>query len=229
MPDFPLGRREPTDWSHVEKYSLTTATEPTVPTSAAIGVNWYSNFDDPVLKDGNYWIGLTNNLGFVRGGHCLALKPRAVTDPLRWWDYYNQGVEGSCVGFGCSRMMSLQNRKKYDARWLYHLAQQVDEWDDTPPEEGTSVNAGMKILKAYGHRAVVGEVVQPTSLVEGISAYRWATDASDLQRVTGFADKGYVVLLNSWGRGYPHKVRMPIEVLERLRLEGGELAVITDR
>ena len=29
------------------------------------------------------------------------------------------GPEGACVGFGCSRMMSLLNRKRYDARWLW--------------------------------------------------------------------------------------------------------------
>ena len=37
-----------------------------------IGVNWYSNFDDPVLSKGDHWIGL-GDLGQVRGGHCVCV------------------------------------------------------------------------------------------------------------------------------------------------------------
>lgn len=228
MSNFRLGRRTPTDWQHVEKFPLRLSDFPAVPTPAAIGINWYDNFDFPVYKDGHWWIGLSD-LGSIRGGHCVALKQRYATDRAGWWDYYNQGVEGSCVGFGSSRMMSLINRKKYAARWLYQQAQLVDEWSDTPPEEGTSVNAGMKILKAKGHRAVIDGVTQAVSLSEGISAYRWATDVNDLLKVLGYQDKNYVDIINSWGRSYPHLTRMPVEVLSRLQSEGGELAIITDR
>lgn len=230
MSNLRLGRRVPTDWNHVEKYPLRVSDFPTVPTPSAIGVNWYTNFDYPVFKDNHWWVGLDwKNLGSVRGGHCVALKQRYASDRTGWWDYYNQGVEGSCVGFGSSRMMSLINRKKYAARWLYLQAQLVDEYADTPPEEGTSVNAAMKILKAKGHRAVVDGVTQAVSLSEGISAYRWATDVNDLLRVLGYQDKNYVDILNSWGRSYPHLTRMPIETLARLHNEYGELAIITDR
>jgi len=38
----------------------------------SIGVYWYSNFDRPVLKGKEYWIG-EGNLGSIRGGHCLTL------------------------------------------------------------------------------------------------------------------------------------------------------------
>lgn len=38
-----------------------------------IGVNWYSNFDNPVQKGRDYWVGQNSSLGKVRGGHCLAI------------------------------------------------------------------------------------------------------------------------------------------------------------
>lgn len=38
----------------------------------SIGVTWYSNFDNPILKGREHWIG-EGNLGHVRGGHCLCL------------------------------------------------------------------------------------------------------------------------------------------------------------
>ena len=72
----PLGRRAPTDWRHYEKYPLTAATTPATPTPVAIGVNWYTDFDNPVKKGSRYWIGLDpKQLGSVRGGHCVCLEP----------------------------------------------------------------------------------------------------------------------------------------------------------
>jgi hypothetical protein len=39
-----------------------------------------------------------------------------------------------------------------------------------------------------------------------------------------------VDIMNSWGRaGYPHLVRMPATVLDRLRREEGEIGLVTDR
>lgn len=37
------------------------------------GINWYSNFDKPVKnkKTGEFWIGKSKNLGYVRGGHAI--------------------------------------------------------------------------------------------------------------------------------------------------------------
>ena len=94
-----------------------------------IGVNWYAEFDEPE-KDaqGHYWIARDGKLTKVRGGHCVCLKPQGHTDPDAWWDFYNQGTEGACVGFGISRLTSQLNRKLYDGFWLYHEAQKIDEW-----------------------------------------------------------------------------------------------------
>ena len=161
----PLGRRAPTDWRHYEKYPLTAATTPTAPTPVAIGVNWYEDFDTPVQKGSRSWIGLNSKqLGKVRGGHCVCLEPgdqlngkhevvRLLQDSQSWWDFYDQGREGACVGFGCSRMMSLLNRKRYDARWLWDWAKSTDEWPETNPgdDQGTSVRAACEILRSRGH------------------------------------------------------------------------------
>jgi hypothetical protein len=225
----PLGRREPTDWAHVERFPLTAVRVPTrVPVT--IGVNWYQAFDNPQKDEkGHYWIGRTSNLGRLRGGHCVCLKPRGVKDPVAWWDFYNQGAEGACVGFGSSRMMSLLNRKRYDARWLYKEAQLVDEWTDTPPEEGTSVRAGMDILRRRGHRISRNGTSGAVEADEGIAANRWATDIGQVVTALGYDGLGYCDILNSWGRGYPHLTRVPVEVLDRLLREDGEFTLVTDR
>ena len=54
------------------------------------------------------------------------------------------------MGFGIRRLASQLNRKLYDGFWLYHEAQKVDEW---PGEDydGTSVRAGLDILRKRGH------------------------------------------------------------------------------
>lgn len=110
-----------------------------------------------------------------------------------WWKDHDQGAEGACVGFGSSAMMSITNHLerlentgkdvtyRYASRWLYLEAQLVDEWDDTPPEEGTSVRAACDILKTQGHRRVQSGSVKPVSLEHGIAAYRWAQNVDEVR------------------------------------------------
>jgi hypothetical protein len=38
----------------------------------SVGIRWYSNFDEPVDKGGEWWIG-EGDLGRVRGGHCVCI------------------------------------------------------------------------------------------------------------------------------------------------------------
>lgn len=110
-----------------------------------------------------------------------------------WWKTHDQGQEGSCVGFGCSAMTSITNHRqrlmatgqnvtyRYAARWLYGAAQLIDEWADTPPEEGTSVRAGCEILQTRGHRRIQNGEIKPENLQHGISAYRWAVNHDEVR------------------------------------------------
>jgi hypothetical protein len=154
-----LGRRPPTDFTHVERYPLTAAPTLLKPTPVVIGVNWYAAFDDPQQdSSGRYWIARGyrpgGSLGRIRGGHCVCLKPKGVNDSVRRQVFYDQGVQGSCVGFGISRMMTILNGGKlYLARWLWDKAKAQDEWAETNPgdDEGTSVRAGLDVLRTQGH------------------------------------------------------------------------------
>jgi hypothetical protein len=225
----PLGRRPPSDWQHVDRYPLTASTAPKKPSPVVIGVNWYVEFDEPAKDaEGHYWIARDAKLSKVRGGHCVCLKPKGTSDPDAWWDFYNQGEEGACVGFGISRLTSQLNRKTYDGFWLYHEAKKVDEW---PGEDydGTSVRAGLDILRKVGHSVVKDGKAASPALAEGIAANRWARSVDDVLAALGYDGLDYVDVLNSWGRGYPHLTRMPATVLERLWKEDGEVGLVTDR
>lgn len=242
---------------HFRRFPLTASIVAALPpTPMAAGVNWYEACED--VRDergtayvpgarpyGAWWMGrdrtggLRPDAGDLLGGHCFALKQRGATDLTSWWDYYNQGSEGRCVQFGVSRMMSLLNRKRYEVRdatsngrWLYYEAQRIDEWDGgsypgaNPSYEGTSVNAGLNVIRHFG--LIPYRNVDPV-LAEGISEFRWARDYDDVKRVLGYADKNYVDVLNSWGREYPHLVRMPDDIGAKLYHEDGEFGVVTDR
>lgn len=242
-----LGRRVPPDFDHVEKYPLSAARDTiTKPTPVVIGVNWYSAFDRPVKdKTGTWWIpDASKGLGALRGGHCVCLKPRGVQDLPVWRAFYDQGQEGACVGFGTSRAMSLVNRKRYFARWLWDQAKLTDEFPDTVPgdDNGTTVRAALGVLKDRGHVVWArGDASMNASAdfaardalaprpEEGIAAYRWITSMDDLLQVLGCEGLGYVEVLNSWGESYPHLTRFPLSVIERLWREDGEVGVITDR
>lgn len=100
--------------------------------------------------------------------------------------YYDQGREGACVGFGWSWAMSILNRikfayPKYDASWLYHQAQLVDEWTETPPEEGTSVRAGGDVLRTRGHMRHIRGHNLPVDPNEGILSNRWAVSVDEVR------------------------------------------------
>jgi hypothetical protein len=231
MAEFSLGRRPPTDQIHVQRYGLTAETIPDKPTPVIAGTNWYTGFDEPLWDRRGFWYVPSEGLGRSRGGHAWCLKPDPIGDPPAWWDYYNQGQEGACVGFAISRAMTLLNRERYDARWLYKEAQRIDEWAGED-YDGTSVRAGLDVVRERGHRNVYRGTSRPVHPENGIVRNRWATSVEDAiasMHSPRFLKLGRVPFLNSWGRGYPHITWMSLDTLGRLLDEDGELAVIYDR
>jgi hypothetical protein len=140
-------------------------------------------------------------------------------------------------------MMSLLNRKRYDARWLWDWAKSTDEWPETNPgdDQGTSVRAACEILRSRGHvpwkatfkgRSFKQRDKEEPSADDGIGVYRWAKTVDEVHKILKSPANdaaGAVRILNSWGRGYPHRVWMPDETLQRLIDEDGEVALVTDR
>lgn len=241
-----LKRYIPADWEHVEKHPLTKKMLTTLkPQPVIVGVNWYSAFDRPVKgTDGRYWVGKdSKNLGYLRGGHCICMPHLVSADTYGWYDFYNQGNEGACVGFGTSRAMSLLNRKRFNSWWLWDLSKLNDDWGDTMPgdQNGTSVRAAMDILRVKGHvpwRTSMSSLTwQQRGLLtavegEGISANSWATNIDDVFSVLqndAYKKLEAIPFFNSWGRSYPHIVWVPCETWLRLMNEYGEFTMITDR
>lgn len=244
-----LGRFIPDDWAHVETYPLTALPPEERPTRrpVVIGVNWYSEFDNPAVDEqtGEYFVarGGAGSLTQIRGGHCVCLEPGGEPDPDEWWGFYDQGAEGACVGFGWSRCMSILNKELYAARWLWDQAKEADEWPETQrcDENGTSVRAAGNVLSKTGHVDWQDEYAdddcterddyQP-EFIDGIKRFRWARSVDDVHRVLDNerADElGAVPFLNSWGSGYPHRTWLPDDVFDRLMQEQGEVAIPTDR
>jgi hypothetical protein len=250
-PDDPrFGRFIPDDWRHVERYPIGALAEEERPSQVpvVIGVNWYREFDKPEQdeKSGEFFVakGGAKTLTSVRGGHCVCLEPGDAPDKDASYQFYNQGQEGACVGFGWSRCMTLLNgAQDYTARWLWDRAKERDEWPETKPGDnnGTSVRAAGEVLVALGHvewkkayahdEWQAREKYQP-KVDDGLKVFRWAKDVADVHAALGNkrADElGAVPILNSWGDGYPHRVWLPDDVLARLIKEDGEVAIPTDR
>jgi hypothetical protein len=134
------------------------------------------------------------------------------------------------VGFGTARMLSHLNRVRYDARDIYYRARRIDEW---PGEayDGTSVRAGLDVVREEGPRRVWRTHSSAPSLAHGIAANRWAASTADLMAALGHNEAvALVPFLNSWGVNYPRVVYVPVDVLDRLVFGlDGEAAVVTDR
>jgi hypothetical protein len=105
------------------------------------------------------------------------------SNPLR----LDQLNEGSCVGHGWVQSINSQPKiHRYDhdvALNVYHKAQKLDEFPDTPPAEGTSVRAGGKACRAVGY----------------IQSFAFTYNVNDIAKYV--LNKGTVVLGCDWFTG----------------------------
>jgi len=226
----PLGRRAPTDFEHVERYSLLAAPAPLArPTPVVMGTMWPVEADTPERDShGVAWIGRRGWSGRSRGGHSYCLEAHNMQDSAANWDWWDQISEGICVSEAITRCAALLFRRRFQPRPLYDLAQQRDEFADTPPEEGTSVRAGFDVWRTEGlvrarrgedHWESAAEVDRgrPFDPELRLRENRWATSADEVLEALGTPGRDWVTVLNSWGRdGYPHRTRMPAERLDEL-------------
>jgi hypothetical protein len=240
-----LGRIQAPDDEHIRKYALRPETMPTNPESLVVGIAWSETFDNPVEKkaaDGTveYWAGLDpNNLGAVRGGHCVCLPYDHTLDSDDNWAFYDQGATGCCVGFGWARRQALANNCRYDGFSLYDWAVQHDDLPDTNDRQsGTTVRAGGECLRVVGAwREDAGGAITGPFVEDGIQEYVWATKPEEMLAVLKnplYTQRGAVPLVNNWGKYYPHVVWVPMETWSVVlfpadRNNQGDCALVTDR
>jgi hypothetical protein len=107
---------------------------------------------------------------------------------------YDQGDCHGCVGFSASWMMSLLNRRLYAPRWLWEQAKLVDPFADSQPgdQQETTVRAAMDVLRAQGHRHVLGGREFGPRRSDGISENRWAVTVDEIRTSI---DRGVPVVL----------------------------------
>lgn len=131
-----------------------------------------------------------------------AVMPRTIANaehvldlPKQYRPKYDQGIEGACVGFSASWAMSLLNRRYYAAQWLYEEARRRDEW---PGEAyaGTSIRAGLDVLREVGHRRIYAGNPRPARILDGIDAFRWAADVDEIR--TALAEGAPVLFGIEW-------------------------------
>jgi len=128
----------------------------------------------------------------IRATFTLGQRPRSYT----WCcsQVLDQGAEGACVGFSMTheliaRPVAVKGIGATEAREIYFAAQRSDPWEGgaypgaSPFYEGTSVLAGVKILKQQGH----------------IGGYKWAFGLNDLVMAVGH--KGPAILGVPWYEG----------------------------
>lgn len=234
----PLGALPPSDDKHRVKYPLTAEAVPDDPRPLVIGIPWLTAFDRPVERKNGRWteyiIGIDpDNLGSVRGGHCTCVPMHGHRDRKEWWQFYDQGREGACVGFGVARALSLMNRERYDAYELYRQAQRQDEWEGES-YSGTSVRAGLDVARERGPVQVRGNRYTGPNVEDGHLVNRWIPDMPGVWAAIKYPvmeRRGLVPIKNSWSVRYPWTVLMPEETLDRVafRSGDGDVAVMVDR
>lgn len=186
----------------------------------------------------------------------LVLRSKLWERPRAW----DQGAYPHCVGYACVGLANTKpasNQVPQVKRWwpnnglpkyVYREAQKVDWW---PGEDydGTSVLAGMKVLKrkrlieeyrwCFGLKDVLKTISQHGPVVIGVNwrTSMFETDSDGFLSVSGrnegghavelhgiSAKGGYVIGTNSWGRdwGQEGRFKLHFEDLDRLLNEEGE-------
>lgn len=131
-------------------------------------------------------------------------KPRSYTWRCR--QYLDQGQEGACVGFSLTHELIARPAEvkgldgKFAREQIYWEAQKIDPWSGgaypgaAPFYEGTSVLAGVKVLKKLGY----------------IDSYRWAFGLEDLVMAVGYCGPAvlgipwYEGMFDMWSCGHVH-------------------------
>lgn len=128
----------------------------------------------------------------------------------RYRSHYDQGREGACVGFSCSWMMSIYNRRRYQAHWLWNQAKLRDGLPDTNPgdDNGTTIRAALDVLRQVGHARIWDRRVLEPDLGHGIHANRWALDVDEIRTAIAHGDP--VILGANWYTAFdaPERVGM---------------------
>lgn len=167
----------------------------------------------------------------------------------------DQGSEGACVGFACKQLAQsdpIPNKGGPTAREVYLEARMIDEFDDS--EEGTSVRAGMNILRKHG--LITGYKWAPNvetladyvraegGAVAGTNWYSYQTDFSGRMLFTGRPVGGHAwyisgvdvkervfFAVNSWGRSFGRNGEfwVTFDDLARMMRLGGSVAVASEK
>jgi hypothetical protein len=230
-----LGRREPSDWVHVERHPLTAAA-PTAPVEVVFPVpsQWRSRYDQ----------GSRNACVGYSSSWMLSLLNRHLYDPLWLWNRAKEVDEFPDTNPGDNQGTSV--RAAMDVLRLQGAVRVVNGKDrPVDPQEGISANQWA--TRPDDVRTAIGTLRVPCVL--GIPWYanfdspvvwkgeRWIGRAADLGPVRGglalcvhgWSDKRQAArLVNSWGPSW-QDVWLPAAVLGRLLGEGGECTMVVDR
>lgn len=208
---------------YLSRYSLVPEALPAEPTALDAGSLWYDAFFKPIrLPDGTYRFPYPSEpWGKVAGGHSYAIKPPTIVDRPEWWSYYSQH-RNNCTAYAASRCYTLKYRRLFDPNPLYDETLRSDEYPGEA-DEGTSVNATLAVLHNEGPWAYrAGQTKGPVARLE-LSAFLWIPSINHAAACLSPADvgktvldAGYFIVLNSWGRDWPHEVRMPLETAHKL-------------
>jgi hypothetical protein len=178
----PLGRLEPEDWEHVERYPFGAVIPATVDVvERTLPLPWW-HYSHDQGQEGSCV------------GHGVAME-RAITNRL-------QAIASTGTSVGAT--------VRYDPIDVWRSAKAIDEWAWTKPEDqnGTSVRAGYEVTRTKGLARVrsmrldpgasaptpIG--AKPADPTAGVETYRWAQTVDEVR--TAIANGMPVVLGVNW-------------------------------
>jgi hypothetical protein len=188
--EYPLGRREPTDFEHVEKYPYSAVAPRAVAhVERVLRLPWW-HWGHDQGKEGSCV------------GHGISME-RAITNI----------AQAKALGL-------LNPGRRYNPLDVWNEAKKIDEWPDTNPgdDHGTSVRAGYDVCRDKGLVRVISMRMgpdgvpvpyrpKPRSKDEGVQRNRWAGSTDEVR--TAVASGLPVAIGVNWYSNFDRPVAKP--------------------
>ena len=188
--EYPLGRREPTDFEHVEKYPYSAVAPRAVAhVERVLRLPWW-HWGHDQGKEGSCV------------GHGISME-RAITNI----------AQAKALGL-------LHPGRRYNPLDVWNEAKKIDEWPDTNPgdDHGTSVRAGYDVCRDKGLVRVISMRMGPDgvpvpyrprsrSKEEGVQRNRWAGSTDEVR--TAVASGLPVAIGVNWYSNFDRPVAKP--------------------
>jgi hypothetical protein len=232
-----LGRLEPTDFVHIDKYPLRSIQAETVETAERLLKLPYQYRPRYDQGEEGACVGFSESWAMSMSNRKFYDAFWLYNEAKKIDEWAGEDYDGTSVRAGFDVLRKVGHKQLHDPRHTHHIdlteGIQANRWAYTVDEMRTAVQGGTPVVMGTNWYSSFDS---PQSRGKGPQQEFWVPE-TNLGRIRGghawciygVSDKRQAFkMVNSWGKAYP-LTWFPYETVERLLREYGEAGIIVDR